>query len=308
MIKKIIQCMVLLLISVVLTWCSVNSDSNKNGNELSESNFLRSYSINDSDYKTETTVTVSDSTRSIKTNALPNHETWVFPNDENPNTISAQDNSYELPTEWEFKNTQGWAREPWIAVNGIKFEPETNERVECESWETYRIEAKQETFKVIGLDDQHAHVQPTGTYHYHGVSQWLVDFADRWDDLVHVWFAKDWFHMYYSKSWVYAPSYKLREEAREWTSCAYRWTDVDIQWTTPDGTYVSDWVFDETLWDLDACNWIEVEGEYAYILTDEYPYIWRCLNGESNERWPWWGGQWWPRGQWWWAWWPPPRR
>lgn len=316
MIKKTSALMLLLLVSVVMTGCSLSPQSIEQKEmdtiwidenviqvdedsvvESGDDDFFDSYSIDDQEHGTKTTVTVSDSTRSIKTNALPNHETWVFPNEENPNTISAQDNSYELPTEWEFKDTQGRSREPWIAVNGIKFEPETNERVECESWETYRIEAKQETFKVIGLDEQHAHVQPTGTYHYHGVSQELVDFADTaWNDLVHVGFAKDWFHMYYSKSGVYAPSYKLSNETREWTSCAYRWTDIDIAWTTPDGTYVSDWVFDEEMWDLDECNWIEVDGEYAYIVTDDYPYIGRCLNGDADEqRWPGW-----------WAWWPPP--
>jgi len=318
MYKKASVMMSLLLLSIIFTGCDfgthsvdwINTPETGVNSEIDVSawgsiDFFSDYSIEANEYGTETTVVVANNIRSITTNALPNHETWVFPNDENPNTISAQENSYELPLAGEFKDSQIWAREPWIAVNGIKFEPETNERVECESWETYRIEAKQEEFKVIWLDDQHAHVQPTGTYHYHWVSQLLIDFADTWDDLVHVWFAKDGFNIYYSRSWLYTPSYVLIDDERVGTSCAYRWTDVAIEWTKPDGTYVSDWIFDESVWDLDECNWIMVDGEYIYLMTDEYPYIGRCLNGESNEkRWPGWQwGPWWTK---WWAWWPPP--
>jgi hypothetical protein len=40
---------------------------------------------------------VDGDTRTIETNALPNHATGEFPNEENPNTMSAQENSYELP-------------------------------------------------------------------------------------------------------------------------------------------------------------------------------------------------------------------
>ncbi len=270
-----------------------------------------SYEIDDEVYGTKTVVTVDGETRYITTNALPNHDTGQFPSNANPNTISAQDNSYELPIEWVYTDWQWWAREPWVAINWIKFEPETAERVECDTWETYRIEAKQNTFDVIGLDDQNAHVQPTGTYHYHGISEDLVEYADHGhgEDLVHVWFAKDGFSMYYSKSWAYEPSYTLSSELRSWTSCEYRGLDVEIDWSVPDGTYVSDWIFDESLWDLDECNGVIIDGEYSYLLTDDFPYIPRCLQGEvASQWWPWWG-QWGPWGGWpRWAGWPPPPR
>ncbi|MGB3685796.1 MAG: YHYH protein [Ornithinimicrobium sp.] len=55
---------------------------------------------------------------------------------------------------------------------------------------------------------------------------------------------------------------------------------IEIDGTTPDGTYTSDYVFEETAGDLDECNGIEINGEYAYLITDEYPYVSRCLNGE----------------------------
>lgn len=56
---------------------------------------------------------------------------------------------------------------------------------------------------------------------------------------------------------------------------------VDLEGTTPDGTYGSDWAHTEGAGDLDECNGIEIDGTYAYVITDEYPYIPRCLMGEA---------------------------
>jgi hypothetical protein len=64
---------------------------------------------------------------------------------------------------------------------------------------------------------------------------------------------------------------------------------VDIDNTTPDGTYSSDWVFNAHAGDLDSCNGIEINGEYAYLITDTYPYVSRCLNGEATASGP--GGE-----------------
>lgn len=275
--------------------------------------YFWSYSIDDAVYWSKVDVTVDSSSRSIESNALPNHETGTFPNSWNPNAISAQNKSREFPIDWDYVWGEERAREPWVAINGIKFEPETAERVECDSWEMYKIEAIQEEVN-LWIDHQHAHVQPTGEYHYHWVSEDLVAFWAQVasnQDLVHVWFAADGFNMYYSKSWAYTPSFKIISEPRVWTSCEYRWKSVTIEWTTPDGTYDSDRTFDAWLWDLDACNWITLDGEYVYILTDEYPFISRCLNGAYEQQWPW--GQWpnwssWPGWRWpWGPWGRPPQ-
>ena len=60
--------------------------------DLQAGSYLGNYSISEARFGTQTTVTVSDNTRTIFTNALPNHETGLFPNSGNPNTISAQSN------------------------------------------------------------------------------------------------------------------------------------------------------------------------------------------------------------------------
>ncbi len=280
--------------------------------ELSEKNdatsakgYFWSYTIIDANYGTEVAVVVDSSTRSITSNARPNHDTGNFPNPWNPNTITEQEKFWSFPVVASYQWNETWTREAGVAINWIKFEPETGERVECESGETYRIEAVQEEVD-LWLDHQHAHVQPTGEYHYHWVSQDLVTFWSQVasnEDLVHVWFAADWFHMYYSKSWAYTPSFKVSSTQRTWTACEYRETPTTIEWTTPDGTYKSDREFDSSIGDLDACSGIEMNGQYAYILTNEYPFISRCLNGEVEwQGGPWWGvggpGWAWPRGQW----------
>jgi hypothetical protein len=85
-------------------------------------------------------------------------------------------------------------------------------------------------------------------------------------------------------SGAYEPSWELSTAARAGTDCvgsgALGGVAVEVDGTTPDGVYVSDWVFDETIGDLDECNGTTIDGQYAYLITDEYPFVSRCLNGE----------------------------
>lgn len=262
--------------------------------------FLGSYSIDDPTYGGTVEVIVDESTRAITSNALPNHETGTFPNPGNPNTMTAQSRSRSFPLEGEYAGNAVRAREMWVAVNGVKFEPETNERVECETWETYRVEAFQDVVP-MGTDHNHAHVQPTGEYHYHGVPTWLVEQLEG-DDIVHVGFAADGHKIVYSKQGTYSSSFQLVDEIRPGSSCTYRGNPMDIEWSTPDGTYVSDRVHVEGLGDLDSCNGMMLDGEYVYFMTDEYPYMGRCL--QWNVAGGWWGpgGAWWPPPGWWAGW------
>lgn len=259
---------------------------NEGSSEHNPIDYFGSYTLEDEQYGTRTVVTVKDGKRNIVTNALPNHQTGTFPNEGNPNTIKAQNRTYSLPLNPKFTGVAKWVREPGVALNGIKFEPETAEVVVCESGERYRVEAKQELID-MGLDFNNAHVQPTGAYHYHGSPTSMIEQFDTGSDLVHIGFAKDGFAIYYSKSGAYSPSYRLYDEEREGEECSYNrpgyQLDVAIEESDPDGTFVSDWEYVEGLGDLDACNGIEIDGTYAYIVTDTYPYVGRCLMGEFEE-------------------------
>ncbi len=250
--------------------------------ELPDSGYLGSYQIDDTGFGTQVTVVVDEQaqTRTIESNTLPNHETGEFPNPGNPNTISAQDASWTYPTEPTYTGIASFARTPGVAINGVKFEPGTAERATCDSGEVYSIEAIQDVTD-LGLDFNNAHVQPTGEYHYHGVSDLLVDLYSMDQDLVHVAFAADGHLIYYSKSDAYQASYRLGADEREGTNCTYsRPGSAEITFgSTKDGSLAEDWEYDPSYGDLDECNGITVNGEYIYLITDDYPYVPRCLMG-----------------------------
>lgn len=251
------------------------------------------YTLVDMDFGTSVSVSVEGGVRTIVANSLPDHATGEFPNSGNPNTISEQSLVLEYPANPVYTGNAGFSQQPGIAVNGVAFEPGTAETVTCESGETYRIEGLQDQFN-LGMDFNNAHVQPTGQYHYHGVADLLVGNYDTGDDLVHVGFAADGFMIYYSKSGAYASSYQLSTTARSGSECVASGpaggSPIEIEGTAPDGTYNTDWSFAASAGDLDSCNGVEIDGVYAYVLTDEYPFIPRCLNGEFTATGPGAGG------------------
>lgn len=254
-----------------------------------ENNYLGAYTINDNVYGTKTIVTIVGEKRLMTTNGLPNHTTGTFPNAGNPNTISAQNVKYSFPLNPVYTGKAKWAREPGVAVNGVKFEPETAEAFVCETGERYRIEAFQ-TLVNLGLDSNHAHVQPTGAYHYHAAPTGLISLLYKGEDLILVGFALDGFPIYYSKSGKYKPSFRLASKSRTGDVCSYdtrkEIIKKELKNTNPDGTFVSDWEYVKRLGDLDECNGINVSGKYMYVLTDTYPYSGRCLMGEYTEQRP----------------------
>lgn len=252
----------------------------------SGTDFWKGYTISDSEYGTKTSVVLKDGKRIMTTNALPNHSTGTFPNSGNPNSISAQKRTYSFPIRQMMSGESKWAREPGVALNGVKFEPETAERFVCETGEVYRIEAFQDLVN-LGLDHNHAHVQPTGAYHYHGAPVELIEQLDTGEDIILVGFAMDGYPICYSKSGKYNPSYQLASAPRTGDACSYnnpsQGMTKELNNTKPDGTFVSDWDYIEGLGELDECNGIMLDGQYTYFLTDDYPYVSRCLKGIFKE-------------------------
>lgn len=269
-------------------------DTNNSATISTESDYMGDYEIVDEDYGTEVSVVVDTEagTRTITANAIPNHTTGDFPNEGNPNTISEQNLSYTYPLNPTFTGNAIFARTPGVAINGVKLEPATAERAICSSGEVYSIEALQDRVD-LGLDINNAHVQPTGEYHYHGKSSLLTSALTGDNDLVHVAFAADGYMIYYSKSGRYAPSYKVGTNNREGAGCSYSnpATGDEVEFgPTKDGSLDVDWEYLEGQGDLDECNGITIDGQYIYLMTDEYPYISRCLNGEFSELQPGSGG------------------
>jgi hypothetical protein len=258
--------------------------------------YLEDYSLEDMEYGTSTTVVVDSTVRTIVTNSLPNHETGSFPNSGNPNTITGQSNTWVFPASITYLGEPSPVRETGVGLNGVKFEPGTAEVAVCATGESYSIEGLQDVAD-LGMDFNNAHVQPNGEYHYHGISALMVEIFESESDLVHVGFAQDGALIYYSKSGQYSSGYKLGEEPRDGTDCSYSGGNraTIVFGAEKDGSLTSDWDYSASHGDLDVCNGIEIDGIYSYLITDEFPYIPRCLMGEFSETGP--GGDRPQRGQ-----------
>ena len=260
------------------------SENHSHDHTETPENYFGNYTLKDVKYGTQTVVTVNGDTRTMRTNALPNHKTGDFPNQGNPNTISAQNRTYSFPVNPKYIGNPQWIREPGVALNGVKFEPGTAEVVECDTGENYRVEALQDVID-LGLDFNHAHVQPTGAYHYHGTPTSVISNFDSGEDLVHIGFAHDGFPMYYSKSGKYKPSYEAISGNREGEDCTYENPHQSLDISVGghhDGTFTSDFEYVEGSGDLDECNGINIDGKYMYLVTAEFPYVSRCVMGEVD--------------------------
>lgn len=244
---------------------------------LADSEFYGEYEIVDEEFGTDVKVTLTDDSRIVQTNALPPWEASEFPVGNNTD-ISEQDIEYTIPLVPEFTGAQTSSRVIGVSVAGIKFDAGTAQRASCENGVEYRVEAVNSLIP-FGLDENNAHVQNDGTYHYHNVPVAEIE----GDEPEFIGFAFDGHMIYYSPSGQYKSSYTLKTDDREGENCTYSEPDLEeITFeNTPDGTFAEDWEFIEGSGDLDACNGAEINGEYAYFITDEYPIIPRCLNGEA---------------------------
>lgn len=250
----------------------------------------------------QVSITESGGWRVIRSNSIPAHLTGQFPNRGNPNAISAQDIEVRVPVvpTWQGRATE--VRMPGIALNGVMFAPATaecfgkerarnagrqgarpprgqrppsrqrgsqNGREDCD----WREEAIVNGRGRLGLDDNNAHVQRTGLYHYHGIADALVNALLTGNDgLVHVGWAADGYRMVVDPAGGLTPSYRLRTGKRG-----------SGPGGSFDGTYTADYEFINGLGDLDSCNGTTVSGEYIYVLTERFPYVPRCLNGRPDK-------------------------
>ena len=248
--------------------------------------YLSDYTLYDEEFGTSVEVTISNKVRNIVSNAIPNHRTGSFPNSGNPHTITEQNKIWNFPLKGVYTGNPKDVREPGVALNGVKFEPGTAETVTCNSGEIYKVEGLQQDYP-LGMDINNAHVQPSGEYHYHGISQLLIDVFSNNKDLVLIGFAQDGFLIYYSKSNNYKSSYQLSSTPRKGTNCTVslrNQQDLDLEGTTPNGTYTEDWNYIANSGELDECNGAFINDQYAYVITNEYPYFPRCLMGEFTEQ------------------------
>ena len=232
--------------------------------------------------------TVSGSTRTIRTNGLPDHSVGRFPNRGNPHSIKAQNKTYKMTT----NPKTGRARDLklaqlfGVAVNGVPFDPGAAEFWQGNPRSGWQYEALGGAVP-LGVDSNYAHVQRTGAYHYHGLPIGLMQNLNWSKNTASplIGYAADGFPIYAITAQSggnvvkMTSSYRLKSGNRpggRQPSGRY------------DGAFVQDWAYVKGAGRLDECNGAVVTtadypgGTYAYFLTGSFPVIPRCLKGMSD--------------------------
>ena len=208
--------------------------------------------------------------RFVRADGLPNHPTGAFPNRSNPNRISAQSYYFRMPLKPAKTGRATYYRPNHlfgVAVNGVAFDPNTAEFWNDDRRSGWMIEALSGA-RPLGIDRNNAHVQPDGSYHYHGVPTGLVDKLGGKGRLPVGW-AADGFAIYVDET--ARSSWRLKAER-----------DSGGPGGRPDGTYSLDYEYVRGLGDLDECNGREGQGTYHYVVTAKFPHVPRCFMGTAD--------------------------
>jgi len=248
----------------------------------------------------------SGSFKTLTGNGIPDHVVGTFPNPGNPNTISEQSISYTIPGSPSKTTTASDMQEFGVFLNGIKLERDTAERYAGTGGGNWSYEAitpglemggsvGDDTQRAIsenwlGSDCNNSHVQPTGQYHAHGLPEAYVQqlLQATPDSMVLAGYAADGFPMYLRYGYVDAAdaSSGLKVITHSWE--VRSGTRADGPGGAYDGTFREDWEYVESSGDTDECGGRTgptpefPSGTYHYYITDDYPYIPRCVFGTPD--------------------------
>jgi len=228
----------------------------------------------------QVSITEEGGYRVIKANGVPNHEIGQFPGPGCPNPASAQSYSFRMPLHPKTNATFTKLKQQAIgvAVNGVPFDPGTAEYWKNDHSSIWHIEALGGS-KSLGLDQNHAHVQPNGAYHYHGIPVGLLSGMSGNGDQKLIGYAADGFPIYAQTS-QNKSSYQLKKGSRP--------SGTAGPGGTYDGTYEADYEFISGSGDLDEANGktgVTSEyptGTYYYVATAEFPFYPRMLKGTPD--------------------------
>ena len=229
----------------------------------------------------------------VQSNGIPKHAVGRFPNRGNPHTITPQRQRYEWTAYPKVaQSITPIDRHPFgVAINGVLFDPGTAEFFREDRHSEWKLEAMTSQM-ARALDANHAHVQPSGTYHYHGLPSGLISrLKEDSHSMVLIGWAADGFPIYslngYKDSFdsnsplveLHA-SYRIRKGNRPIGS--------NIPQGTYNGNYTLDWKYVAGSGDLDACNGRHgvtpefPKGIYYYVITRDFPFIPRAFMGTPD--------------------------
>ena len=241
--------------------------------------------------------------RALSANGVPDHPTGTFPNPDNPNRISAQRVSFSATLTPVRRSGSGtFTPIPGFALNGVKFDPGTAGR--CPSGVgdpkncslgmgegEWRIEALGQSSFDFGDDENHAHVQPSGEYHYHGIPEGMLSAeAKAGKAMMLIGWASDGFPIYArfghaDATAATSPLRAMRPSYRLKTAPDSGRPPVSL---IPMGGFTQDYEYVAGSGDLDECNGRTAatpefpRGIYHYYATDGYPFVQRCVKGTPD--------------------------
>ncbi|WP_425392984.1 YHYH protein [Ekhidna sp.] len=248
--------------------------------------------------------------REIVTNGVPNHD-YANQLSGQGVTLSTSTKTYfvandpaKASTTTSITNDQNRPNYRFgIARNGVPLDPAPAEPFIFENTNTGEynwdwVFEPTNNAETVGLDCAFAHVQPDGTYHYHGnmieyantILAGLGDGNTTPSEAIQIGWAADGFPVYYK----YAPTangngiekltsgYSLKPGERPGDG-------VNEPCGEYNGKYTKDYEWSASNGDLDECNGIDRSVtignetyEYFYVITEEFPVIPRCLVGTPD--------------------------
>ena len=217
----------------------------------------------------------SGSEKCIKSNGTPNHEIGKFPVKGNPNSFKSQPLKYCFPLiPIKTSMLSKKAKTMGITLTGIPIRPGTAGWYDASSPRKYsnnrssgwNLEAITPLKKIFGIDQNNAHVDKRGLYHYHAMPKKLINF----EGTSLIGYAGDGHEIHYIGS-----------------SAKSSWSLKTGERSTPpygkfDGSFIQDYEFHPALGNLDECNGGKLNGKYVYFATDNFPFFHRCHWGKVS--------------------------
>jgi hypothetical protein len=240
-----------------------------------------------------------DGHRHVTANGIPDHQVGRFPNKTNPHPIRPQQYRIDLPavpqpadkiTSIYLSGQRGPPNMPFgITVTGVLMDPGTAEFWNGNRQAGWNYEALSGAVP-LGIDENMAHVQPSGGYHYHGLPKPLLKSLGLkpGSHSPQIGWAADGFPVY--ALYGFGDANKADSAVVELkSSFRLKGGNRPEGDASPggkyDGTFVEDYEFAQSAGDLDECNGRFCvtpefpQGTYAYFLTSEWPVIPRAFRG-----------------------------
>lgn len=254
---------------------------------------------------------VVEGTRSISASGIPNHD-YGNQFDDIPQSnvqVSAQNHMFTMTTNPSAANSTTSILDSdyrpkykfGVALNGVTIDPAPAEPFIFEdgngeyNWDW--VYEPNNNMEAVGLDCAVAHVQPDGTYHYHGDMAPLAELYSQGisvgsapQSTVQVGWAADGYPIVYR----YGPtangqSVELLESSYQIKSGERPGDGVDAPCGEYNGKYTNDYEWVSGAGDLDECNGISRSitigndtFDYFYVITEDFPVISRCFSGTPN--------------------------